>query len=269
MNADRENRIDQIINDAYEMAMESLERNLSPDLPNHIRDQFIGNLLESRKRTISHTQITRELKGQSDRGLAIMGGAYVEDALKDYLEAHWRKGDDAAKAFKNLTQPSRALGSFSAKIDIAYLTHLIDTTLWKDLTNLKNIRNDFAHKMTLNDREHEPLTFTTGSISARCNNFILTANSIHDDIDGVKTSILPDSSRNKYLLTVLQIYTMLNKTADIVNRFGAQNIFFKFLKGDLPPRGDPMPVKTHPATDQPVPLTESPNNDSTSVGEGK
>jgi DNA-binding MltR family transcriptional regulator len=41
------------------------------------------------------------------------------------------------------------LGTFSARIDIAYFFKLIDPTTYNDLRAIKNIRNTFAHSKTV------------------------------------------------------------------------------------------------------------------------
>ena len=40
-----------------------------------------------------------------------------------------------------------ALGRFSTKIDLAYMMSILSDDAYKDLTNIKNIRNDFAHQL--------------------------------------------------------------------------------------------------------------------------
>lgn len=65
-----------------------------------------------------------------------------------------------------LFRPSGALGTFSIKIDLAHLLGLLSDEAYKDLTNLKNIRNDFAHELELD-------SFDTPSIRDRCKNFVL------------------------------------------------------------------------------------------------
>ncbi len=67
---------------------------------------------------------------------------------------------------QQLFRPSGALGPFSTKIDLAYLMRLLSDEAYKDLTNVKNIRNDLAHKL-----DHD--SFDVPSIRDRCKNFIL------------------------------------------------------------------------------------------------
>ena len=63
-----------------------------------------------------------------------------------------------------LFRPSGPLGSFSAKIDHAYLSRILSDTAYKDLIILKNVRNDFAHDLELD-------SFDLPSIRDRCKNF--------------------------------------------------------------------------------------------------
>jgi hypothetical protein len=73
---------------------------------------------------------------------------------------------DKPTVVENLFRPSGALGPFSTKIDVAYLLDVLSPEAYKDLTNVKNIRNDFAHDLNLD-------SFEAQSVTDRCKNFVL------------------------------------------------------------------------------------------------
>ncbi|HYD76373.1 DUF4145 domain-containing protein [Ramlibacter sp.] len=83
-----------------------------------------------------------ELQRQTDRGVAIIGLAWIEEALQAALQSFL---EDHRKARERLFSPSGALGTLSAKIDLARLLGMITSVIWDDLHTLRKIRNDFAH----------------------------------------------------------------------------------------------------------------------------
>jgi hypothetical protein len=109
-----------------------------------------------------------QIEFDSDRAAGIVAGSIAETRLEQALLSRLRPAD--TPKLQDITQqlfrPSGALGPFSTKIDLAYLIRLLSDDAYKDLTNVKNIRNDFAHKL-----DHD--SFDVPSIRDRCKNFIL------------------------------------------------------------------------------------------------
>ena len=103
-------------------------------------------------------QAAKVFTKQSDRGSALIAAAWVDDALEVYLRAFLRPDKKTADA---MLQPEGPLGSFAARIKIAYLLGIIEPTAHKDLEIIRGIRNDFAHV-----RQH--IKFTDQSIKDRC-----------------------------------------------------------------------------------------------------
>jgi hypothetical protein len=104
----------------------------------------------------------------SDRAAGIVAGSIAETRLEQALQSRLRAADTSKlqDIVQQLFRPSGALGPFSTKIDLAYLMRLLSDEAYKDLTNIKNIRNDFAHKL-----DHD--SFDVPSIRDRCKNLIL------------------------------------------------------------------------------------------------
>jgi hypothetical protein len=88
-------------------------------------------------------QFYEQLRIESDRGSAIVGAAFIEEALEKMLKALLTaSAEKEDELFKSSYSP---LGNFSAKIDVAYRTGLISPKVRKSLHIIRDLRNDFAH----------------------------------------------------------------------------------------------------------------------------
>jgi len=95
---------------------------------------------------------------QADRGTALVATAWLDDALEGCIRAVFRPEKGTAD---EIFRPDGPLGSFSARVKVAYLLDLIEPTVRKDLDHIRGIRNDFAHS-------RRDIRFTTPSIGDRC-----------------------------------------------------------------------------------------------------
>ncbi|MCA1399359.1 hypothetical protein [Bradyrhizobium sp. BRP56] len=88
-------------------------------------------------------QMLEILARQTEAGSALVTAGLVEDWLEKLLLAAGRElsNKDAERIFQGMG----ALSSFSAKIEITYLFHLIEKAVRNDLRVIKSIRNNFAH----------------------------------------------------------------------------------------------------------------------------
>ncbi len=109
-------------------------------------------------------EIVGELLNESDRGLALICAEQISEELESLLRsklAAKKATADLGKIvdpmFKSSTGP---LHSFSARIKFAYVFGWIPTDIFKDLENIRSIRNEFAHSSG-------KLRFTSPSIQAR------------------------------------------------------------------------------------------------------
>ncbi len=109
-----------------------------------------------------------QIEFDSDRAAGIVAGSIAETRLEQAIQSRLRPADTPKlqEIIQQHFRPSGAFGPFSTKIDLAYLMHLLSEDTYKDLTNVKNIRNDFAHKL-----DHD--SFDVPSIRDRCKNFII------------------------------------------------------------------------------------------------
>jgi DNA-binding MltR family transcriptional regulator len=108
--------------------------------------------------------LTQEMEGQTDRGVAIVGAAWVEEAMSAALESFLHTDP---KAWQRLFKGNSPLGTFSAKIDLVRLLGLVTEVVYSDLHRIREIRNEFAHQIA-HRTEHTSLNFDSSHIRDRC-----------------------------------------------------------------------------------------------------
>ncbi|CCZ95608.1 putative uncharacterized protein [Corallococcus sp. CAG:1435] len=93
-------------------------------------------------------KIIDEIGRKPVRSSIITATALIDEVLKSLLTKFFVKG----KNIKELFAPQGALGTFSAKINIAYSLGLISKNLFNDLQLFRKIRNDCAHNLVLDEK---------------------------------------------------------------------------------------------------------------------
>jgi hypothetical protein len=88
----------------------------------------------------------------SDRVIALLGGAIVEEQLLQSIHLRLRHSSVQQIVFKPTGGP---LGGFTPKIDLRYLLHMYEKAERKALIGIAEIRNVFAHKLTIASIEAE------------------------------------------------------------------------------------------------------------------
>jgi len=83
-----------------------------------------------------------ELKRESDRGLALVGAALIDEKLKQTLRSFFVEGKAATKL---LDQGNAPLGSMSTRINACHALGLLDDYEQCEIDLLRKIRNEFAH----------------------------------------------------------------------------------------------------------------------------
>jgi hypothetical protein len=101
---------------------------------------------------------TSSFTKQTDRGTALVVAAWVDDAMLTALIVIFHRDEKLAKRLLQIDGP---LGSFAARISVAYLLDVITPSLFHDLEVIRAIRNKFAHV-------RESLRFTSQPIKDRC-----------------------------------------------------------------------------------------------------
>jgi DNA-binding MltR family transcriptional regulator len=103
-------------------------------------------------------EIVSQLAKESDRGIALISTAYMDDLLQVMIRGAMV---DDKEAVDKLLGPNGAASGFAARINLAYLMGLISPNLRHDLNIMRDIRNAFAHY-------HQKVTFKDEDVADRC-----------------------------------------------------------------------------------------------------
>ena len=121
--------------------------------------------------------LIEEMNGESDRAVAIVGAAWVEEGLTAAIAVFLRPH---AAATKRLFGNAGPLATFSAKIDLACLLNIISDAIRSDLHAIREIRNEFAHHIA-HKLEHTRLSFAAQHIRDKCIALRCVAHEEHSD----------------------------------------------------------------------------------------
>jgi mannitol operon repressor len=100
----------------------------------------------------------QELKRESDRGLALVAAALIDDKLGETLRALFCEGPTAAKLLDANNAP---LGTFSSRSEACFALGLIDDYEHSEIALLRKVRNEFAHAK-------HGMSFQTPSVQGLC-----------------------------------------------------------------------------------------------------
>jgi DNA-binding MltR family transcriptional regulator len=99
-----------------------------------------------------------EFQNESDRAAAILSAALLDEWLRRLLVSFLIDVPKEVDAMLDVEQP---IGSFGARIRLAYCLGLLDEKLFRLLTLIKKVRNEFAHQL-------HGLTFETAEVAETC-----------------------------------------------------------------------------------------------------
>jgi mannitol operon repressor len=88
-----------------------------------------------------------KLNAESDRGFILVVCSFLDVILKEVVLCFLRPGADSTK--KLVLSDRAPLQSFSAKIDFCHAGSLISDDIYENLQILRKIRNEFAHKVSV------------------------------------------------------------------------------------------------------------------------
>jgi DNA-binding MltR family transcriptional regulator/predicted RNA-binding Zn-ribbon protein involved in translation (DUF1610 family) len=92
--------------------------------------------------------VLQVLDHDSDRAVAIIVGSMIEARLQRAILARVHRDK---KIEERCLQASGPLGNFSTKIDLAFMLGIVSHTAHADLVLMKEIRNLFAHDLSVKD----------------------------------------------------------------------------------------------------------------------
>ena len=99
------------------------------------------------------SKIVGELHGGNDRACAVVAGSLLEFQLERLLAARVLDLPECKALFDSF-QP---LSTFSARIAISHAFGLIPRNVFRDLTRIRKIRNEFSHQFQTTTFESEPV----------------------------------------------------------------------------------------------------------------
>ena len=102
--------------------------------------------------------LLEEIQNEGDRAVAILGAGLLDMWLARLLTAYFVDDPKQVALLLDVDQP---LGSFGARIRLAYCVGLLDTRIHALLSTIRGIRNDFAHQL-------HGLTFNSPAIAEQC-----------------------------------------------------------------------------------------------------
>lgn len=126
-----------------------------------------------------------EIEKESERGMAIICHAYIDDLLKEILKKRLIEDKDFLKSLEWSI-------SFNRLLTLCYITGIVTKEEKKEIKLLTEIRNKFAHKRKAN-------SFRIDNIPDICNKL-----RIPRSLTGVSTS------RKKYICTAAYYIQILN-----------------------------------------------------------
>lgn len=149
-----------------------------------------------------HWSILKELEQQTDRGVAIIGAAYIEERLEEVLRALFADRIETVKyekqkVSKRLFKGTGPLTSLSAKIDTAFALGMLGDHSFQDLHLIREIRNAFAHTS-------DPLTFHSTKIVGLSRKLWLPLNILAPGEESP-----PTEPRKRFLHAVHMLYNLL------------------------------------------------------------
>jgi len=136
--------------------------------------KYDPNSEEAQRRMLA---LIEEMEGQSDRGVAIVGAAWVEEAMSVAIESFLHSD---SKAWQRLFGANGPMSTLSAKIDLAGLLGIISEVIRSDLHIIRDIRNEFAHQIA-HPTHHTKLAFHSPHIRDKCLALKCIAHENHSD----------------------------------------------------------------------------------------
>jgi hypothetical protein len=101
-------------------------------------------------------RFNKSTENLDERGLILAIAAFAEDALGDLIKAFLVPGKATLQLLDGFNAP---IGTFSARIKLAFSLGLITKRQYEDLERIRQIRNEFAHTW-------EPISFLDQKIAA-------------------------------------------------------------------------------------------------------
>jgi len=139
----------------------------------------------------------KELKGQTDRGVAVLAVGYVEWRVREAIKVKCNVWDAHARRLFGDESKGGRLG-FWEQSELAYSLGLLGAVELKDIEWLGQIRNKFAHNPTVRSFDHPEIVRMTNKIETLKNR----AKRLEDafkDVPGVGKVNIPTQPRDIFI----------------------------------------------------------------------
>jgi hypothetical protein len=182
------------------------------------------------------SRFLRELRNESDRGLALVGASVIDDKLRSTLRSFLI---DCKAASKLVDAANAPVGTFSSRIDACLSMGLIDQFEYEEITLIRKVRNEFAHGL-------HGTTFQTEPIPGLCSSL---KSPLPEGADYPTTS-----PRFRYTNAVVSIVTRLYYRPEWVAQerraikewVTPDQVGWRSVEDSLPPEGVPVLVMVKP-----------------------
>jgi DNA-binding MltR family transcriptional regulator len=144
---------------------------------------------EAGQRMMDVINFRTSITNETDRGAVLMSAAYLDDKLRELIEKRLVQDKKIARRAFDV---NGALGSFSSRIDFAYLLGIIPRNAQRDLHTIRAIRNRFAHHAS-------PLSYDDEKVRPLCDRLVF---------HGVKDAAGPDSKFRRAVMGLLSYITL-------------------------------------------------------------
>ena|ERR1700693_3586761 len=165
-----------------------------PEVPNPVR--ALRRYWKDRSTSLTPALIFDELMGESHRATVMLGAALLDDTLTYRIsESLVIKPDE--KQFDYIFRFEGPLGTFSARIEIAYLFELIDGVTRGQLDDIREMRNACAH--------------STKHMSFATNELINVARRVYKITPERPGEMTPKRRQARFALEVLYLWQVIQK----------------------------------------------------------
>jgi DNA-binding MltR family transcriptional regulator len=158
------------------------------------------------------TLLNAELRGTSDRSCVITAASIIDHLLLELLRAKLVPNSSSQDSlFDGANSP---LGTFSARIDLAYRVGLVSAQFARDLHLIRRMRNDLAHSIV-------GRTFSDPGLADQ----VLRLLTSLDLVKRCPFLLEPpyDGTRGKFIVCVIVIVTYLDVYANTVSSLAPLN----------------------------------------------
>jgi hypothetical protein len=164
-----------------------------------------------------HALVFAELTKESDRGAAIVGGAYLDDHISETIRAYLHINEKIYNELLNPNNITAPLSSFGARIIAAQALGIIEEKDRKLITKIKSIRNRFAHDFFC--------TFEGSPISEYCDEIRkLLPSEHHDQLN---------SPRQVYIFAIVYLIGLFDGLTQVIEDMPLSGKFKDVMRGNM------------------------------------